>query len=161
MKHDTEGNPIYTLGELQHRMSKLIGNILIPCTAVLVYGIVRLVKFQIGDLQGLIMTLGAILSTIGSFTYSLVLLVYRKEKTWRSSFFTFLAVLPFLFGCFLVLYKGFWSFKYLFNSFSIWGLLVPIVWILLGYRIVSQLHIMTEIDNLIGEGKMKVEKENE
>jgi len=35
-------------------------------------------------------------------------------------------------------------------------LISPAIWILLGYRIVSQFHLMTELGRSIDEGRIKV-----
>lgn len=163
MEYDKEVIKIYTSSELRMIMSDFGGRIGLPCFIALVYGIVRSVKLHSCDWQGLIIIIGAIMSFIGCITYGITVQEYEKynKRNWRSFIFSLLGFIPYLLGCFLIFYKGFWAFGYLFNSFSSWGLIAPIIWILLGYRIISQLYLMTELGRLISEGKIKIEKNNE
>lgn len=157
MRYDELSNSIYTRSEVSVRIGKFCANIDLPCFIGLIYGIVRLFKYSVNDWEGWVLFIGAVLSLIGNITYGVTILVEKKES-WRLMIFTFLAFFAYLYGCFLVFYKGFWSFKYLFISFSLLKLAVPFIWIVLGYRIVDQLYLLTEFGKAIKEGKIQIEK---
>lgn len=138
----------------QGKTSDFGGTIGFPCIIVLVYGVIRLFRHGLNDWEGWILLIGAILSLIGTMTYGLTILE-SKKRSWKLVIFSLMGFFPYLLGCFLVFYKGFWSFKFLFASFS-WGkLIIPIIWIVIGYRIVSQLYLFTEFGKSVKTLKEK------
>ncbi len=112
----------------------------------LVYGIVRIIKLGF-DWQGIALIDGFLLSIIGYFFYSIATSRYHrdKRKTWGRGLLTFTGLLPYLYGCFLVFYKGFYGFKYLFDGVTIWEAIVPVLWIIIGYRIVNYTYLITKL----------------
>lgn len=146
-----------TSEELSRLFSHIGGRIMLWCFPVFVYGVVRLFRIGFFEWQGLIMIIGSLLAYSGTVCYIVCVEAARNERSWRAMFLGVAGFLPYLFGCFLVFYKGFWSFKYLFNSFSMWGLVEPIIWIVVGYQVVLQTYNMSEIGTAIDEGKIKIE----
>ena len=159
MKEDNEGKFIYSPLGSQAELSKFLGKIGIPYFIAFIYGIIRLVKYGVCDWQGAVMAIGAVLSIVGLVSYYTSYEEFHNKKSWLGMLLAFLGFIPYLFGCFLVFYKGFWSLKYLFNSFSFWKLVAPFLWIIVGYRIVAQLHMMTEFLRAIDKGRIKIEDE--
>lgn len=155
MKYDELSNPIYSRSEVTEMIGKFATSIGLSCFIGLIYGIVRLFRYSVNDWEGWILLIGAILSQTGTIFYGVTILA-EKKKSWWLMIFTFLGFLPYLFGCFLVFYKGFWSFKYLFNSFSFTRLIIPIIWIVLGYHITDQLYLLTEFGKAVKEGRIKI-----
>lgn len=148
MKCDELSNQIYNPSEIQGKISDFGGTVGFPCSIALIYGVVRLFRCGAGDWQGWLLIIGAILSFLGVITYGITILE-TKKKSWKLFIYSLLGFFPYLLGCFLVFYKGFWSFKYLLTSFSFWKLIIPIIWIVIGYRIVSQLYLLTEFGKTI------------
>ena len=122
--------------------SELGGKIIVPCIPAFIYGIVRLFRYSPNDWQGWVLVIGALLAFAGSVTYGVTIL--DNKKSLRNMLFAFMGFFPYLYGCFIVFYKGFWSFKFLFTSFSLGKLIIPIIWIVIGYQIVKATHILTE-----------------
>jgi len=157
MKYDDKGNAVYSLSEIHGRISDFGGTIGFPCSITLIYGIVRLLRGALTDWQGWVLTIGALLSFFGVVFFGITIME-EKKKSWRSFIFSLAGFFPYMLGSFLVFYKGFYSFTYLLTSFSFLRLVAPIIWIVLGYRMVSQLHLMTEFGRAISEGRIKVER---
>jgi len=157
MKYGKVDIPVYSTSEVQAILSELGGKIGFPCFMAFIYGLIRVIRFHLSEWQGLTILIGATLSLMGTIAHSISIIKFKKdEKSWLGVFLSLSGFFPYLFGCFLVFYKGFWSFKYLLISFSFWKLISPAIWILLGYRIVSQFHLMTELGRSIDEGRIKV-----
>lgn len=145
-------NRTYTAREVRGKLSDFTGKVITCYVIALIYGL-----FHLKDWDGVTIAITSILSIIIILVYNALISSFKAEKTYLQTIIGFLMLIPFLSACFFVFYKGFWSFKYLFNSFSFWGLIAPIIWIMLGYRIISNIYIMSDIIRFINEGKMKIE----
>lgn len=136
-----------TATQTQYITSKLGGKALTPCSIPFIYGIIRLFRHSLNDWQGWVLIIGALLSFIGIVTYNVALI--DNKKSFRNMFFCFFGLIPYLYGCFVTFYEGFWSLKLLFISFSWSKLIIPIIWIIIGYYIVNGIYVLTEFGNSI------------
>ena len=65
--------------------------------------------------------------------------------------------LPYLFGSYLVFYMGFWSLRGLFSDFSLMTILEAVVFIVLGYNIVSGIYRVTEFVRAVSDGDITIQ----
>ena len=159
MRHDAEDNTIYTLAELKSRLNRLSWDTALPCLIALAYGLLRLYFFPSGGKLGLAMTVGAVLSLLSVLLYSagIYVLKVKHNKKWPVALFNLSGFAPYLFGIFLVFYKGVLACKYLAGSFSFWILSDIFIWILLGFRILAQFYAMIKLGSKIDSGEVKIE----
>lgn len=137
----------------QSVFTELEGKLATTLLGVLVYSVVCAFIFGIQENHYLFMIVASVLSAMGAFIY--VLSSYRYGATGKKSYIAVLMVwagfIPYLFGCYLVAYQGFWGFKELSAGFSVWLLIKAIGAILLGYRVVNQTYHITEVDRKFAE----------
>jgi hypothetical protein len=93
------------------------------------------------------MVVGSVLSVVGLLAY--IFASYTHGATGKKSYLGMLMALsgfmPFLFGCYLIAYQGFWGYKELSHGFSVWLIIKAVVAILLGYKIVYELDKLTQL----------------
>jgi len=135
-----------TTSQIQRELSILGGRILIVLFPISIYSIVQLVRFgNQGDY--LLLFVGSILSFIATMGYIIAELKYgvKKQKSFIAMLLAFGGFIPYLFGCYLVFIDGFWSLKELVNGFSIFITIKAILFLLLGYVIVSKFYQITKL----------------
>ena len=64
---------------------------------------------------------------------------------------TFAGFAPYIFGCYLVFYQGFWGLKELSTGFSVWLVVKAIASLFIGHRVVAQTYEITELDGRFAE----------
>lgn len=132
----------------QRQFVDKITQLTLPALAVLLYSIIQLIRVSGGNNHYLFMIIGSFVAVVGAFIY--VMASYTHSATGKRSilgmFSAFAGFLPYLFGCYLVFYQGFWGFQELSTGFSIWLIIKAVVAIVLGFRIVNSMYQITEID---------------
>jgi hypothetical protein len=117
-----------------------------PCLLlgfVFLFAMGRIIKF--GNVHDyLILAVGSCLSGMIIFAYGLLVFGDREKKSWPRALLAFSGFIPYVFGCYLVFYKGFWQSKGLFASFSARGLVARLVFVILGYQVVNGFYRVTE-----------------
>ena len=126
-----------------------------PCFMAFIYSIYRLFRTGFVDSQGFLILIASIFAFFGTAVY-FSHVGYRGGKSWMAMTSALSGFLPYILGCYLVFYKGFWSFTYLGHGFSWRGLLGPILWILVGYRIVKYIHLLSELHESIHKGEITI-----
>jgi hypothetical protein len=96
---------------------------------------------------------GAILSAIGIFSYGLVIAQVGRgrKKGFDLTFLTLLGFIPYLFGCYLVFYEGFWRMFLLRNGFSFSVLFTSVIFVVVGYFVVLGIYRVTELGRTVQE----------
>lgn len=152
----TPAQEVWPQREFSQKGGKLI-TVLLP---VFVYSLVPLIRLGSNGNQYVLMIIGSLLSVLGviSFTATSYLYSATNRKSFIAVFFTFIGFMPYIFGCYLTFYQGFWGFSELRYGFSFWVLFKAIASILIGYIIVSKLYELTELDRKFA--KMAKEKTN-
>lgn len=150
--------PLVTSSTAQRFTSEEMGSLSLPCIIVLSYTVVRL--FMIGaNTDLLILVVGLILSLVATFAVSIYLIksLQRGEMLEFSSFhhlwllsivMTIVSFIPYLFGLYLILFKGFYL---LAIDFSYLRLLKSLIFILLGYWIVKKTRMIQEFHSSVHE----------
>ena len=128
-----------------------VTQLVLPLLVVIIYSIVQLIIHGAHNNQYLFMLIGSLLSIIGAFAYIFASYVYGAtgKKSLLAMLCALAGFIPYLFGCYLVFYQGFWGFKELSTGFSVWLIIKAVVSILLGYRVVSSMYKITELDKSV------------
>lgn len=111
------------------------------CAAIFILAVVRLIQHGIvWDYP--VLLLGSVLSVLGMMGYTLLDSVWQNR---RGVLFMLVAYfgggIPYIFGCYLILYRGLWR---LIGGFSFNNTFKSLVFIVLGYWIVSGIYEVTE-----------------
>ena len=117
-----------------------------PLLAVLIYSIFGLKIHSsennhydfmlVGSLGSLIIM---IISGISIKTYKLTVMRILLKNIGK-----LLLIFPFLFGCYITFYQGFWGFSELSNGFSLIVIIKSVIATFLGFRIVSEVYEFNE-----------------
>lgn len=90
------------------------------------------------------LAVGSCLSGAAIFGHGFIPMLDRGKKSWTLTFLSLAGFIPYVFGSYLVVYRGFWALRSLFTAFSFKGLLVPLVFVVLGYQVVNEIYLLTE-----------------
>lgn len=119
-----------------------VSHLVMACSVPFVWGLVSI--FDRGWSTGsLVLVGGALGATLGLFLYGLTILsaAMHPRRSFALMFGTFAGFLPYLYGCYLTFYEGFWGFVRLFTEeFSLLRIVGSIVFLALGAAIVSITH---------------------
>jgi hypothetical protein len=150
--------PFVTSSTAQRFLVEEMGSLSLPCILVLSYAVIRM--FIIGaNADLLIFIVGPIISLAAAFAVSIYLIksLQRGERLGFSSFhhlwflsmvITIVSFIPYLFGLYLILFKGFCLFAI---DFSLLRLLKSLIFILLGHWIVKKTRMIQEFHSSVHE----------
>lgn len=151
-----ENKPVLKGGQVSDFMAHISSKAFFALAAVFLLAVVQLIRHGfVGDYVFLLV--GSILSTGGIVGYGCLALVSKGR---RSALLVLVALggwIPYLFGCYLVFYRGFWSLKELASGFS---LLVPFkaaCFVLVGYAVVSGIDKVSEFVRRVDKGELIIE----
>lgn len=126
------------------RAKQQAGKALLLLFIFLIFPLIQLLRIGANN-DYIIIFVGSLISIVGLGGYARANLTSEvKIKSYRGMFLTMGALLPWLFACYLVLIKGFWSFVELRNGFSLSIILWAVLYIFLGYKIVKNVYEVTE-----------------
>jgi CheY-like chemotaxis protein len=153
-----ETNKQVILGRLQ--VNNLIARMATtPCLLLgflFLFAIGRIIKF--GNVHDyLILAVGSCLSGMIIFAYGLLVLGDREKKSWPRALLAFSGPIPYVFGCYLVFYKGFWESKGLFTGFSARSLVARLAFVILGYQVVNGFYRVTEFVEKVAKKEIILE----
>jgi hypothetical protein len=142
-----------SVSQLQREFVTLAGTATTALIPVSIYAIVQLIR--VGNeadylflLAGSILSVVAILGFIGNELTNGV----RNNKSFLAMILALGGFIPWAFGTYLVLISGFWSLSELLEGFSSFVILKAIVFVSLGYILVSNFYKITEIGKVIHRG---------
>lgn len=98
---------------------------------------------------------GSVASIFGIVAYGRLLML-GEERSFANMFSALSGLLPYLFGCYLVFYRGFWSCRVLFQDFSLYRLLASLAFIYFGYRVVFWCHQLSALGDALRSGNVVV-----
>lgn len=127
----------------------------IPLVLISLYSILQLFRYGPDNHDYLVLLVGSVISGAAIIGYVISILVYGLEgkRSYVAMFLTFFGFIPWIFGSYLVLYKGFWSLKDLIDDFSFIVLLKSAFYIVFGYIVVSKFYQITEFGRKIDRDK--------
>lgn len=129
---------------------RMAGRAIIALLPIFIFAIIQLVRF--GNQKDYVLLLvGSILSVAGIMGYIIAELRWsvKKQKSWIAMLLIFSGFIPYLFGSYLVFIRGFWSLRELAGGFSFLIIIEVLIFIILGYEVVSKLYKITEIGKRI------------
>jgi hypothetical protein len=125
----------------------LAARVLIPIIIVVIYGVYKFIRLGYSPehfLYTYIPVFGGLAAAIGLLSYYFVVAIPRR-RSWKN-LVLLLGFLPYLFSLYVI---GFLGVFMIYNSavveFSMWSILVGFAWIIIGYRIIYQFYLMTNI----------------
>lgn len=135
----------------QRQFVDKITQLTLPALAVLVYSVIELIVQGGQHNHYLFMIVGSFMSVLGAFAYVFASATYGTtgKKSFLAMLCAFAGFLPYLFGCYLVFYQGFWGFRELSVGFSVWLIIKAIAAIILGFIIVNSTYQITELDKSV------------
>ncbi len=152
-KATAKPTPVY-----KDQIARLVGGAGVPMIIGTGYGLYQMFKLGVGtvhSLQTYVPLLGGIAAMLGIGAYSRVI-TKPKVVSWPSALSAMAGFIPYMYGCYLTFYLGFWSLKSQLEGFSLLRLTISLAWIFLGYRSVKKLWILTEVSRAIDSGKVEI-----
>ena len=118
-----------------------------PIIAVMIYGIYKFIELGV-SLDHYLYTytplLGGVAASAGLLTYYFIVARPHK-KSWKN-LLLLLGFLPYFFSLYVIGFLGLYRiYGGVVGEFSIWSLIVGLFWVVVGYRIINQFYLMTEI----------------
>lgn len=139
-------------------ISHLITKGLVALIVTAIVSVVQMFRFGVGQHYSLLLA-GSLLSMVVLFAYSNRIVRERGEP--RRSFARSITILggfvPYVLGCYLVFYEGFWRLRLLLDSFSVAVVAVALLWIVAGYVVVSAIYKVSEFGRAVDDGRLKLE----
>jgi len=141
-----------SVSQLQGEFSKLGGKAITALVVVLVYSIVQLSRLG-NESDYLLLLIGSLLSGAAIMGYIINELTngVKGKKSFLAMFLAFGGLIPWAFGSYVVFITGFWSLKNLADGFSSIVILKAIIFVFLGYVVVSNFYKITEIGKTISK----------
>ena len=148
--------PFVTSSIAQRFLVEEMGSLSLPCILLFAYAVIRM--FMIGaNTDLLILVVAPAISLVSIFVVSIYLIksLQRGERLGFSSFrghwllsmtMSLLSFIPYLFGLFLIFFKGFYL---LATDFSLLRLFMSVIFILLGHWIVRKTRMIQEFHSSI------------
>lgn len=135
------------VGRPQTRMSNI---------AMLLFVVGAVQGFRWGWAEGAVpLMVGSVASVFASIVYGRQL-VMGGSNAFANMFAALAGLVPYVFGCYLVFYRGFWGSRVLFHEFSAARLLASLAFIYLGFRLLVWGAQLTQLGTALRNGKMVV-----
>jgi cytochrome bd-type quinol oxidase subunit 1 len=148
-------------GEDSDFIGKLFG---VPFFGILVLAIAVIVRLiQRGpSIRYWLLLGGGLLSILILFGFSMLVARDKgeKKKGLFPMFLSFSVFVPYLYGCYLCFYEGLWRLVRTFSAFSLWSLALSLLFMVLGFNVVSATYKTTEFGRKIDAGIIRIEDSN-
>ena len=142
-------------GESSAYISRLITTALLALSAIVMFSLwLMLTNGATGE--NVLLLVGALLSGLVLFAYSALVFADTRRKSWLLASLAFSGFIPYLFGTYLVFYRGVWSLRPLLSSFSFAVLVEGLFFLITGYAIVLAIYHMTELSRAVKEGEILI-----
>ena len=155
---ENQEKPTITVSQLQREFVTLAGKAVTALILVFIYSIVQLIRIG-NQADYLLLLIGCILSAAAIMGYIINELTngVKKKKSFLAMFLAFGGLIPWAFGSYVVFVSGFWSLKELASGFSSIIILKSLIFVFLGYIVVSNFYKITEIGKHISGGAFTIE----
>jgi len=159
MNTDMDSKIVLRGGELSDFLAKLAAMSFVALLILLLYSIFGIYKYGTST-QNFIILGGALLSFL-SFAGYVIEIILTGTKGKKRGIFHFLLVvvgfIPYIYSLYIIFIEVFWRLKSLLEQFSWVTIIASIVFILLGYAIISGIYKLTEFMRMIESGKVIIE----
>jgi hypothetical protein len=155
---ENQEKPTITVSQLQREFVTLAGKAVTALIPVFIYSIVQLIRLG-NQADYLLLLVGCILSAGAIIGYIINELTngVKKKKSFLAMFLVFGGLIPWAFGSYVVFVSGFWSLKDLASGFSSIIILKSLIFVFLGYIVVSNFYKITEIGKHISNEAFTIE----
>lgn len=148
MEDDNEGQNS-SASFIREVATELTARAILPLIIVFLYAVVQLIRGENQD-NSFFLLVGSIFSAVTILGYFISMAIREYGAIQKKSFLVAILIygglVPWAFGVYIVLINGLWSLVSLANGFSIIVILKSVIFLALGYSLVSNLHKMTELD---------------
>ena len=139
-------------------VSRLIGHLIAmggyACIAVALFAVVQLFRFGLRYDHAWLLV-AAIASGAVLFGYPfLAFPKFHKRRGVLLMMLSFGAFIPYLFGCYLVFFRGFWGLR---DGLTLFTAFRTTAFVLLGHAVVSAIHKVTGFVKAVDEGRLRLE----
>ncbi|WP_027142923.1 hypothetical protein [Mesorhizobium sp. WSM3626] len=132
------------------KQAELVGKPLLAIAIVVIYGVYRVAQEGVLPFvwpNGTILVVGGTLSAVCVFVYARTI-ESGAQPSARKAVAAFSGLIPYAYSLYVIGYVGIWSLIQLFTvAFTIFGLLLGLFGVLLGYRILKTFYDITEVGN--------------
>lgn len=103
---------------------------------------------------------GSLISGLAMLAFTMLIVrdAGRKQRGLLPMVVSFGALLPYVFGCYLTFYEGFWQLRVLLRRFSVGTVLVSFFFIVAGFLLVSAMYKLSEFGRAGDEGRATIQK---
>ena len=144
--------------KLARFVSRLTTKGLIVLIVVAIISVIQIFRLGVSE-RYILLIAGSLLSMVVLFALSMRIVLDRGVP--RRSLIAFITVIggfvPYLFGCYLVFYEGFWRLRLLQDEFSVTIVTIALLYIVGGYAVVSAVYKISEFGRAVGEGRVKLD----
>lgn len=124
--------PVLRGGEISDFIARITTKTFIALSMVFIFAAVQLIRHGTTS-DYILLLVGSILSAVAIVAYALQVFVEKNRRSVLLMIITLSGFIPYIFGAYLVFYRGFWRMKCLFAEFSIIILLEAVLFVLIGY----------------------------
>ena len=144
-------------GDLEDLLSKIAVKAILFLIGLVIAAVVQAARHGLTT-HYIVLMAGSVLSGVGMLGYALMELAAATGagRRWLWAFLALGGFIPYLFGCYLVFYEGFWRLRRVFQGFSPWVILLALCFIVGGYLVVSAIYRISEVGNRIKSGELVV-----
>jgi hypothetical protein len=150
---NNEQNIVLKGGEVSDVLARLTTKGFLALLAVLLFAIVGLIRHGATS-DYLLLLAGTIFSAMAMLAYTIPL--FTKKKSIPLAIAAFGGFIPYLFGLYLVFYRGFWRLKDLSVGFSIAIIIEGTCFVLAGYVVVSGIYKLSKFARKVDDGKILI-----
>ena len=131
--------------ETQRVVTIKTSGVVLPLIVIAVFAVVQLFRHGASGNDYLLLLIGSVVSAAGVVGYMITFLAFKKgQKSYVAMLLTAAGFIPYLFGSYLVFYRGLWQLKELLNGFSLGVILSSLFFIVVGWYAVKQLQELSE-----------------
>jgi hypothetical protein len=152
----SEQQPIVLRGrETGTAIGRLVWPGVFALAVVLVFAVARLIT-RGNSSDYLVLLVGSLLSGPIVLYWGLLAAI-KPKRSWPLALLSWSAFIPYVFGVYLVGYRGIWRLVLLYKGFSWLQLVSAVIFVVLGWAVVNSLYRATEFVEAVHEGRVKLE----
>lgn len=148
---------VMDLGDFEDLVSHITIKAILFLIALLIAAVVQAARHGLTT-HDIILMVGSVLSGVAMFLYGIQVMAPRGERRALWALFTLGGFIPYLFGCYLVFYEGFWRLRQLSQGISLWVILLALCFIIGGYLVVWAMYKLTVLEGHVKSGAIVLQK---
>jgi len=162
MNNTSKTNPNNSItlkgGEISDYIAMLIGKASGGMIILAIASVVQMFRIGIQNRYWILLA-GALISVACLLVFLFIVAFIdkgQKKYTFLRVLGSIAAFIPYLFGCYLTFYEGLWRLIYSISPLSITALIISIIFIILGFSLVSATYKSSEFAKNVDAGSIKI-----